>query len=49
MTLWGEPALCLAGSYIVTYNADERDYNTVEKAAFESTYKPESDDFKRVR
>lgn len=38
MTSWGEPAVCLAGSYIVTYNADANDYNTIEKGAFESTY-----------
>jgi hypothetical protein len=49
MTAWGEPALCLAGGYIVTYDAAGNDYNTLEKGAFESTYKPESDDFKRVR
>lgn len=41
MTSWGAPAVCLAGSYIVTYNADENDYNTIEKGAFESTYTKE--------
>ncbi len=49
ITAWGEPALCLAGSYIVTYDAPTNDYNTVEQGAFASTYKPESDDYKRVR
>ena len=38
MTLWGAHAVCLAGSYIVTYNAEENDYNTIERGAFEFTY-----------
>lgn len=38
MTAWGEQALCLKGSYIVTYNAIENDFNTLEKGALESTY-----------
>lgn len=38
MTLWGSEAICLKGSYIVTYNADENDYNTLERGAKESTY-----------
>ena len=38
MTAWGAPAVCLAGSYIVTYNAEENDYNTLEQGAFNSTY-----------
>lgn len=38
LTAWGSKAICLAGSYIVTYNAEENDYNTLEKGAFESTY-----------
>ncbi len=38
MTAWGAPAVCLAGSYIVTYDAESNDYNTIEKGAFESTY-----------
>lgn len=42
MTSWGAPAICLAGSYIVAYDASKNDYNTVEKGAFESTYTKES-------
>ena len=38
MTAWGAPAVCLAGSYIVTYDANENDFNTLEAGAFESTY-----------
>ena len=38
MTSWGSEAICLAGSYIVTYNALENDYNTLESGAKESTY-----------
>ena len=38
MTSWGAPAVCLAGSYIVTYDAASNDYNTIERGAFESTY-----------
>lgn len=38
MTAWGAPAVCLAGSYIVTYNEADNDYNTIEKGAFNSTY-----------
>ena len=38
ITAWGSKAICLAGSYIVTYNAEENDYNTLEKGAFDSTY-----------
>ncbi len=41
MTSWGAPTVCLKGSYIVTYNAEENDYNTLEKGAFESTYTKE--------
>lgn len=37
-TAWGSKAVCLAGSYIVTYNASENDFNTVEKGAVASTY-----------
>ena len=43
MTLWGEPAVCLAGSYIVTYNEKINDYNTLEKGAFDSTYETEKE------
>ena len=46
-TAWGAPAVCLAGSYIVTYNPAENDYNTVEQAAYRSTYTPESIKTKR--
>ena len=38
MTSWGAPAVCLAGSYIVTYDSASNDYNTIEKGAFDSTY-----------
>lgn len=38
-TAWGSEAVCLKGSYIVTYNAEENDFNTLEQGAFESTYK----------
>lgn len=38
MTAWGSEAICLAGSYIVTYNAATNDYNTLEQGAFDSTY-----------
>lgn len=48
MTAWGSPAICLAGSYIVTYNAEENDYNTVEKGAFESTYTKEEEKSKNL-
>ena len=41
MTSWGAPAVCLAGSYIVTYNAASNEYNTIEKGAFEATYAKE--------
>lgn len=38
MTAWGSEAICLQGSYIVTYNAEECDYNTLERGAKNSTY-----------
>ena len=38
ITAWGSEAICLSGSYIVTYNAEENDYNTLERGAKESTY-----------
>jgi hypothetical protein len=38
VTAWGSEAICLQGSYIVTYNAEENDYNTLERGAKESTY-----------
>ena len=37
-TSWGELAVGLKGSYIVTYDAEEQSYNTIEKGAFDSTY-----------
>lgn len=46
-TSWGEKVVCLKGSYIVTYNALENDYNAVEKDAFSSTYTKESMRFSR--
>ncbi len=42
VTLWGSEAICLPGSYIVTYDAASSDYNTVEAGAFKSTYTVES-------
>ncbi len=48
MTAWGAPAVCLAGSYIVTYNADENDYNTLEQGAFNSTYQKEDKHQKKL-
>lgn len=39
MTAWGSPAVCLKGSYIVVYNAEENDFNTLEQGAMKSTYK----------
>ena len=38
VTAWGSKALCLAGSYIVTYDESINDYNTLEKGAYDSTY-----------
>ena len=38
MTAWGAPAICLAGSYIVTYDTAINDYNTLEQGAYLSTY-----------
>lgn len=48
MTSWGEPAYCLSGSYIVMYNAQENDYNTVERGAFDSTYSKEDCNVKKI-
>ena len=47
MTAWGSPALCLAGGYIVTYDAASCDYNTLERGAFESTYTREDQKTKK--
>lgn len=41
ITAWGAPAVCLAGSFIVTYDAGTNDYNVIERSAFESTYTKE--------
>ncbi len=49
MTTWGAPAVCLAGSYIVTYNALENDYNTLEQGAFDSTYKKDDTYQKKLK
>lgn len=49
MTAWGTPAVCLAGSYIVTYNAEENDYNTLEQGAFNSTYRKEDIHQKKLK
>ena len=38
-TTWGSDAVCLKGSYIVIYNADENDFNTIEQGAMKSTYR----------
>lgn len=47
MTAWGSPALCLAGGYIVTYDAASCDYNTLERGAFKSTYTREDQKTKK--
>lgn len=49
ITAWGETAYCLKGSYIVTYNALENDYNTVEQGAFDSTYMEKKYNVKRIK
>lgn len=46
ITAWGTKAVCLQGSYIVTYNASENDYNVIEKGAFDSTYTKETTNVK---
>ena len=38
ITAWGSEAICLKGSYIVTYNAEENDFNTLEEGAYNATY-----------
>ncbi len=47
-TAWGSEAVCLKGSYIVTYNASENDYNTIEQEAFNSTYTIEDNPAKKL-
>lgn len=49
ITSWGSKALCLKGSYVVTYNADENDYNVLEKDAMESTYTMETPKIKTLK
>lgn len=49
MTAWGSKAVCLAGGYIVTYNASENDYNVLEAGAFESTYEVLPIDSKKLK
>lgn len=49
VTAWGSKAICLKGGYIVTYNAEENDYNTLEKGAFESTYTVETGKVKKLK
>lgn len=46
ITSWGAKAICLKGSFIVTYNASNNDYNTLEKGAYQSTYAKVTDDHK---
>lgn len=48
MTAWGEPAICLAGGYIVTYDEATNDYNALEKDAFKSTYTKEEEKSKQL-
>lgn len=48
MTAWGAPAVCLAGSYIVTYDAANNDFNTIEQGAFNSTYEVQESLNKRL-
>lgn len=43
ITSWGAKAVCLAGGFIVTYDASKNDYNTLEAGAFASTYEVEQD------
>jgi hypothetical protein len=45
-TLWGEMAVCLKGSYIVTYDAENNDYNVLESGAAASTYTIEAQNSK---
>ncbi len=45
ITAWGEPVVCLAGSYIVTYDEASNDYNGLEKGAYDSTYRIFDDNY----
>ena len=47
-TAWGSEAVCLKGSYIVIYNAEENDFNTIEQGAKNSTYKDVSSKTKKL-
>ena len=38
-TAWESEAVCLKGSYIVIYNQEANDFNTIEQGAMKSTYK----------
>ena len=49
MTSWGSEAICLAGSYIVTYNAEENDFHTLEEGAYNATYKKVSEKKKYIK
>lgn len=48
MTAWGSEAVCLKGSYIVIYNAEENDFNTIEQGAMKSTYKVSTSKTKKL-
>lgn len=37
-TAWGSTALVLAGGFIVTYNAEESDFNVLDEEAYKATY-----------
>lgn len=49
VTAWGSKAVCLKGGFIVTYNASENDYNTLEKGAFDSTYTKDVEKTKKLK
>ncbi len=38
LTSWGAEAICLSGSFVVTYDASTGEYNTIEQGAFRATY-----------
>ncbi len=48
ITSWGAKAVCLKGSFIVTYNASTNDYNTLERGAYLSTYAKVNDEQKLI-
>ena len=39
-TAWGATALVLAGGFIVTYNAEQNDFNVLDEEAYKATYTP---------